>query len=1091
MKTVSVNDVREAYIKIKSNIYYDRSDLLRRKQLAVFETNLDSKRTLFNGVYDYNKDFWEIFRTVSVNEKFEIIAEALNTYSEGGKVFFDQLLKDISAIYLPKTVSKDEPEKPNNFITNQRISEKYKIERATAYIDLPLELEIIICLWILRHAWKLDQELEPCSYGNRLILNKSKTAVIQGSGLFKPYFKQYHKWYEDSVGEARRLLSQQKSIAFLNLDFKDYFYSVRIDTKHLDGAIFGPEYQHDDAIHEIVKSIHREFTSELRKANYPSKITHSGTNNSEVLLPIGLLSSYILGNWYLKEFDNQIKQKIRPAFYGRYVDDIIIVFENPNFTFRDISSCEKTQFDFNKYKNDNKALSISFTFEDLNIIERFILETFYPILRIKDSPFAKNFKKDSKNAEDRVFELSCNEGVLTQSDKTLLYFFDSNESIAALDKLKQDIQERSSEFRDFPEDEDVEIDFDSRAYELIFDGTHGKIRTLKDYKENRYGLSVFLANRIFSALRRENPQNRKEGEKILKFFKGLNAIEYHKLWEKIFTYFVVNNNRKGFVTFYKNVTAEILKLFTLSNSKVGSSKIDYDAVCEGLLLHLNLSFEMALSLNRYFLETELTSLRDLEFFQNAKSNEVAFITKFKKLSKSGDRHLRRFIQANILRHDYVIHPLFNYAFSSESAPKFNFVDHNLNLGKLTLEISDNQKALSPRKVKFYECCLYSVYEELLNMSSIKRVVGNYSYPPLWLKKFEHYLDESFKLYRDINKNHDSPAISGEIDTKSSIYRMSILQGEKHNGEVVGNLGKDLEVGEIWVNRNKQTKFRIGFANTVVKEENIESSINKVPKNTKRRFKTLSKTLKDARVNKVEILLFPECYLPYELLPSIAKFSAKNQIAVVVGLEHWNVCDAAFNFIVTILPFEAGGVKDALVHYRLKNHYSHAEESLIRGYGYKVPKPKPMHYNIFNWKGLYFAPFYCFELADIQHRSFFRSKLDLLIASEWNRDVNYFSSIIDSLTRDIHAYVAQVNTSNFGDSRLSQPKESAVKDLLKLKGGKNEALLVGEIDVQKLRKFQMKGYELGQKDKNGFKPTPPDFDREYVRKRFNNERLSTD
>ena len=124
-----------------------------------------------------------------------------------------------------------------------------------------------------------------------------------------------------------------------------------------------------------------------------------------------------------------------------------------------------------------------------------------------------------------------------------------------------------------------------------------------------------------------------------------------------------------------------------------------------------------------------------------------------------------------------------------------------------------------------------------------------------------------------------------------------------------------------------------------------------------------------------------------------------------------------------------------------------------------------------------------ELADISHRMIFQSKVDLIIASEWNSDINYFSNIVESLSRDLHCYVAQVNNSIYGDSRLTQPSATAAKDLIKLKGGLNSIILVGEINPKTLRDFQMKKYSLTRTDPM-FKPVPPSINREAVRRRQN-------
>jgi len=205
--------------------------------------------------------------------------------------------------------------------------------------------------------------------------------------------------------------------------------------------------------------------------------------------------------------------------------------------------------------------------------------------------------------------------------------------------------------------------------------------------------------------------------------------------------------------------------------------------------------------------------------------------------------------------------------------------------------------------------------------------------------------------------------------------------------------------------------------------------------------------------------------------------------VVTGLEHIQNEGFAFNFIVTVLPVLVGGIMDAVVVFRLKNHYSHGEELLVKKNHLNVPKPMPYRYDLFNWKNIYFSSYYCFELANALHRSMFKSKLDLLIGVEWNRDTPYFSNIVEAGSRDLHVYVAQVNTSQFGDTRLTQPVETARKDILRLKGGRNDAILTAQINISSLREFQRNQYDPSDQT---FKPLPPDFSLDDVLKRINNQ-----
>ncbi len=132
------------------------------------------------------------------------------------------------------------------------------------------------------------------------------------------------------------------------------------------------------------------------------------------------------------------------------------------------------------------------------------------------------------------------------------------------------------------------------------------------------------------------------------------------------------------------------------------------------------------------------------------------------------------------------------------------------------------------------------------------------------------------------------------------------------------------------------------------------------------------------------------------------------------------------------------------------------------------------YELYSWNGFWFTVYCCFELTSIRDRSIFQSYIDAVIAVEWNHDVNYYSNIIESLSRDIHCYCIQTNTSEYGDSRITKPSKTENKDILRIKGGSNATAHVGTIDLEQLREFQMKAYS-GQKEDKTFKPTPPDFD----------------
>lgn len=1080
------DEIRNAYLKFKSHVYYDSTELFQRKQIAIFETGLDENDFLgFDSIYKIDKDWFAQWDNISFDEKFEVIANKLTEYNNSPK-FFDHFLKKIDIIPLPKkfTTPPSQIEAPDNFITNQREDDKYEIDKVTLFIEMPVELHIICVLWLMYYGYQLDKSLNDNCLGNRLILNKNKSAIIGGSGLFRPYYGQYQKWRDNAVEEAKKRLDKKENVAIINLDIKDYFYSVRLNFEKIEEEC---GISTNSNLHIIFKKIHEIYTAKLIEKEFPhSKIGEQ--LNGRSILPIGLTSSYVLANWYLTSLDKRVEQKIRPIYFSRYVDDILIVIPNPDFNFNKNETSDKIKFSFNRYKNIQNKVNelISFEEYDLTNVERFILETFYPIVTLINFP---DELKSPNEKQTRIFSLTDIPNCFFQSTKTLLYFFDHTQSTAAIDKLKQELEERSSEFRDFPEESESDASFDEQAYHLIFDGTDGKIRTLKDYKEDRYGLSVFLANRIFTALRRQRQVNKKESQKILKLFKGLNTLEYFRLWEKLFTYFLVNNDQDGFVDFYEHTLQQIEKVEY--HNKKHKIKLSGENVRKSLFNYFDLAVELSLSLNPNFVKGNTKAAKKLEITQIKNNHNIELFYRTYSLTNHDSFYITRFRRSNLVRHYYVAHPLLNYTNAARGS-ELNLVDRSLPKQKFSkenaLDFNSHSKVSSPRRVKFWECCIAVANQRVLsNRIANGRVEERHFFTNILGNEINanelFYLDEAFQLYEEINGHH-SLILSNTIEERKKLFfyrtQFDICKVAFPHSISVNEFR--IDTANVFLEKPK-----ISLANTLLDENNFNKSLEGEPQLTNDRYEVFAKLLNESRKEKADLFLMPECSVPFELVSSFAKYSERSQMLIVAGLEHWVVNKISHNFIVTIIPFSIDGINDAVVLFRLKNHYSHHEEQEVRGRGLLVPKPSTYRYDLINWRGLYLSPYYCVELADIYHRSIFRSKVDLIIASEWNKDTPYFSNIVESLARDLHCYIAQVNNSEYGDSRLTQPSETAKKDILKLKGGINHTILVGEIDLNKLRNFQAKHYELTEKDKS-FKPVPPDIDIANVKKRKNNERL---
>lgn len=147
---ISKEQVIEAFRKLQSQIYYDKSNLILRKRLAEFTLQLQK-----------NED-------VVLNE----IVEVANNIQDNN---LQKWLDDIKINIYPKKFSPLK-ESDKNIITNfsNRIC---NIERINFFADVPIQLRILDVLWIIEYGAGIDSGLISNSLGNRLFLNSEKEIV--------------------------------------------------------------------------------------------------------------------------------------------------------------------------------------------------------------------------------------------------------------------------------------------------------------------------------------------------------------------------------------------------------------------------------------------------------------------------------------------------------------------------------------------------------------------------------------------------------------------------------------------------------------------------------------------------------------------------------------------------------------------------------------------------------------------------------------------------------------------------------------------------------------------------------------------------
>ena len=977
MESISLEDIESAYLRLKRSIYYENNVLLHLKmKLVEFENEKEflnpKKREAFFKDFKENLDIFDLKKTSKYfNELFSKIK-----YKKVIKKLNEKIDKNIYKIIEENSENEDLydilEKKIKNDLNQNKISYNY-------FIDCPIELHIISVLWIMKIGYKLDLQLDRekniYSYGYRLDMEKDNeynlTNTIKEKSIFKRYPEQYQKWKNNGIKEVKHILEKNENAVIINLDLKKFYY-------HVNNKIL------KDKIKEIDKNILNLYlTKIILKINevYAQKLIKEILKNKEFkdikkedILPIGLYSSAILANIYLKDLDDIILKETSPNYYGRYVDDLFLVF---------------TEYNIEKTKNKKTY-----------IIEKL-----------------KNILNSKLLDEIGVF---FNENMLLTSTKQKLFILEKDKGKKELLEIEESILERASTFAFLPNEREIE-----KLYKKISIGNE------EDEKNKKHDVSVYLAKLLMAFSNLEDEENlfelKNKLDEILLFFDEDNLIKYYMYYEKIFLLLIIAEDIGKIKKFYIRVINYFKKINEVSN-------------IEEYLLN---SFCFAISLNPILIN-------------RLKLDVDKGIIK---------ERVKKIIKSNLFKDNLKNISLLNYTkFTDDEIFNFNFFKDNNFKIKENIELDDEKLILSPRFIHFSE----------FNNFYLKRdIISFYKN-----ENFNFYKDSLEKFKLNYKRNLENDIESDKIFSKNITFLTKIDK---------------LKFYKIISDKNENyKKIKIGVASLKIKE-NLKRNLTN-GKIALLKKEEITEILNLAKINKVDILVFPEVSISYHWLGFLNRFSRENQILITGGLRH--IFDSeipynnetpryVFNFLFTILPFEKSKSKMSFMTLRLKNHYSPEEEKVINSKFYMIPTFKSKKYDIFSWKGLCFSNINCFELTDIEARSSFKNYIDLLIASVYNKDTYYFKNILESTCRDLHVFVAQSNTSIYGDCEILQPTNKDNMIMACIKGSQNNNLLIEEINIESLRDFQLQDYKL-QKEENTYKITPPNINKDIVKLRKDNK-----
>lgn len=1028
-KELIIDLLQKSYKKLKSSVFFDKTQLVLRDKIV--ENESCSDEFAFNST------------SLSIENSIEQLAEWI-IKSEWDSIY-NSITESIDILSFPKKFNDANTDK--TLLSNIQILDT-DVTEAQYFIDMNVEGYILGVAWLLIIGYHFDQDLYEHSYGNRLrpnLLNEDQKPTFSPY-LFSPYFHQYENWRDVALENAKKSIQKNQNAVLFTMDLRRFFYQVNISEEHLldltdkfckNGPIC---HEYSDLIRPLTKFIWKvieKYSAILREEEYELV-------ESRNILPIGFLPSNVLANYCLKKFDDILVKGWNPLYYGRYVDDIIIV---------------------DKIENNSpiaeKARKGELTSE--YIIRHYLLqcdawrrnydEEHGILIKNGDSTYAINPEFiDFKGSE-----------IIIQNNKFKIFYFDSHQSDVLLQNFKKVLYENKSEFRFLPEDESIfQHDDYSDIYILKEQEGPNKLRGVEGIYVDKFSLSKFLGKYMRVSGLIDDKKESQFDKDIEKIFTPRVILENYTTWEKVLEILIINKRLDAATSFILKVVDSIIHI-KYNNDNDNNKKIQH-SLFSVLLSSINKVYSLVWGPD---IQEQLNCLFD-GIMQICNLNEC-------------ENFIRYFCR------DHILNMRKKYC-ETRMSDKYAMplaIDGFLQNGKCILS-DDNSINLT--NLKSYTSNLYSY--DCLDPNT-----QPYRYYPYLVTMNDLTIHNELKM---LYKPHSNRSKNYVYDLKENYIKLNYIESTE---EKISSIPVDFKHFSnkniatrdnnmaIKVSTNRKNKFKIAVANTMLYDSDFENVLRDSPNRKYKRYCELVKMVNEAIKNNVDILVMPEGYVPFEWLPILSRTCAKNQMAIVTGVEHLKLKistgeNNVYNLTAVILPYVEEDYKFAYIHFHPKKYFAPHEKTAIDSY--RCNAIEGNEYQLFCWNDLWFPVYCCYELTSITDRALFQSYADAVIAVEWNKDTNYYSSIMESLSRDLHCYCIQVNTSKYGDSRIIQPTKTEEKDILNVKGGITSTILIDNIDVEALRNFQLKGNLLQMSSHKGipFKPTPPNFEYDILQDKIN-------
>lgn len=893
--------------------------------------------------------------------------------------------------------------------------------------DVPVAFNVIMTWWILAIGEKLERRLSENSYGNRIRRTKNADVNQYAGGTFKPYMPQYRMWRDRGLSSIRRALEDDKEVVAITADFSSFYHNI--DPGFLLNESFLAALGDGTILSEEERAVSALIVAMLRNWALSSPLKRG--------LPVGCAISAVIANLALSMFDAKIEKEVVPLYYGRYVDDIILVLENTN--------------------RFSRAIDV------WSWLSR----------RITGLAVAPELGHGQIQYSDDVLFPDGDGYLSLEPSKTKLFILQPGSGRLLLNSLERQIKEKSSEWRalpDFPENEEQ-----MAASILSACDSAGKeadsLRKIDALSLKRAVFSMKVRN--FESYGRSLPPE--SWRRIRMSFLDLvdkqftdikSAFDLYKYFPRIIAV-ACCCLRVDDVEEIRLVVSIIAKLFrALQSVQEGEIRV-VDEIRSEQERHACL-----FSLNQYF--TRIFG----ECVVSATNNEQVLRSLLDSLRAelgAPEWQWPSLDWATLFAHDLACQPA-RIAYTHDTA------GHSANGVELEAERFSHKLTMLPSDWVSAVQDFNSLYFARFPACYKGTVTGcpdiSLVFPVKPLNTFE------------LTGMFFNPFGVDEIKVLSQFLAFERGYGIAEKAFPASRRGKDGQIVTDVAWSKMETTVNLALANWKTDNASYNASVCQVnDPNAANRYHRLMRLVNDVLSSdvKVQYLVFPELSIPRAWFSQIALKLKFAGISLIAGVDYIHKpCRKVRNEVWCSLLNDGGGFPLISVNKFEKARPAIHEAEELRNRagctmtssvleGNVAPWPIVRHGDVLRRKTFDFSILICSDITDVDYRSQLRGKIDVLFIPSWNQDEGTFASLVESAAYDLHAYIVQCNDRTHAGTRIRVPaKERYNRDVVKIKGGEKDYFVIGRLDIEKLRCFQSFSISPVSGANAVFKPVPSGF-----------------